>query len=94
MYRSPSRLALEYGEARRKNSGWSIVFWKYDGKPDKFKPKLRIQPKDSRSAFIDLAGGDPNSRAVYRGRFLDLSVLGAAMRSKHCPLTDFSRPLV
>lgn len=84
-----SRLALEYREARSKNSGWSMVMWRYDGKPDKFKPKLRIKPKDSRSAFIDLAGGDPNGRAVYRGRFLDLSVLGVAMRSKHMTLDGF-----
>lgn len=84
-----SRLALEYREARNQNSGWSMVFWKYDGKPDKFKPKLRIKPKDSRSAFIDLAGGEPNNRTVYRGRFLDLSVLGAAMRSKHMTLDGF-----
>jgi hypothetical protein len=84
-----SRLALEYREAQKKNSGWSMVFWKFDGKPDKFKPKLRIKPKDSRAAFIELAGGDPNNRAVYRGRFLDLSVLGAAMRSRHLTLDGF-----
>src|ERR1039458_8976408 len=34
-----SRLALEYREARNKNSGWSMVLWRYQGKPDKFKPK-------------------------------------------------------
>jgi hypothetical protein len=84
-----SRIALEYREARRKNTGWSMVFWKYAGEPDKFKPKLRTQPKDSRSAFIDIAGGDPNNRTIYRGRFLDLSVLGAAMRSKHMTLDRF-----
>jgi hypothetical protein len=84
-----SRIALEYREARRKNSGWSMVLWKYDGKPDKFKPKLRIKSKDSRSAFVDVAGGDPTGRAIYRGRFLDLSVLGAAIRSKHMTLDGF-----
>jgi hypothetical protein len=84
-----SRIALEYREAQRKNTGWSMVLWRYDGKPDKFKPKLRIKPKDSRSAFIDLAGGDPTNRTIYRGRFLDLSVLGAAMRSKHLTLDGF-----
>lgn len=84
-----SRLALDYCEAKSKNSGWSMVLWKYNGKPDMFKPRLRIKPKDSRSAFIDLAGGDPNGRAVYRGRFLDLSVLGAAMRSLHLTLDGF-----
>ena len=74
-----SRLALEYREAQMKNSGWSMVMWKYQGEPDKLKPKLRIKPKDSRSAFINLAGGDPNNRVIYRGRFLDVSglVLGS-----------------
>jgi hypothetical protein len=84
-----SRLALEYREAQRKNTGWSMVMWKYQGQPDKLKPKLRIKPKDSRSAFISLAGGDPNNRVIYRGRFLDLSVLGWALRNKHMTLNGF-----
>ncbi|PYV66642.1 MAG: hypothetical protein DMG96_41770, partial [Acidobacteria bacterium] len=84
-----SRLALEYREAQSKNTGWSMVIWKYEGEPDKFKPKLRIKPKDSRSAFVSLAGGDPNNRVVYRGRFLDLSVLGWALRNKHMTLDGF-----
>ncbi len=84
-----SRLALEYREAQSKNTGWSMVMWTYEGKPDKLKPKLRIKPKDSRSAFISLAGGDPNNRVIYRGRFLDLSVLGWALRNKHMTLEGF-----
>jgi hypothetical protein len=84
-----SRLALEYREARKKNSGWSMVLWRYEGKPDKLKPKLRIKPKDSRSAFINFAGGDPNNRTIYRGRCLDLSVLGWALRNRHMTLEGF-----
>ena len=84
-----SRLALEYRPAQSKNTGWSMVMWKHEGNPDKFKPKLRIKPKDSRSAFIGLAGGDPNNRVVYRGRFLDLSVLGWTLRSRHLTLNGF-----
>jgi hypothetical protein len=109
-----SRLALEYRKAQSKNTGWSVVLWKYKGKPDKLRPKLRIKPKDSRSAFISLAGavlrikedeqaglgvGDDRSdialgfdlgnRLVYRGRFLDLSVLGWALRNKHADLNGF-----
>src|SRR6202521_4222127 len=84
-----SRLALEYREAQSKNTGWSMVMWKYEGEPDKFKPKLRIKPKDSRSAFINLAGGDPYNRVIYSGRFLDLSVLGWALRNKHMTLDGF-----
>lgn len=81
-----SRLALEYREAQSKNTGWSMVLWAYEGGPDKLKPRLRIKPKDSRSAFISLAGGDPNNRVIYRGRFLDLSVLCWALRNKHLTL--------
>ena len=81
-----SRLALEYEPAQRKNSGWSTVLWKYGRHPDKFKPRLQIKPKDSRSAFISFAGGDVEKRVVYRGRFLDLSVLVWALRNKHLTL--------
>jgi hypothetical protein len=84
-----TRLALEYPEAQSKNTGWSTVLWHYKGKPDKLKPKLRMKPKDSRAAFINLAGGDPNNRAIYRGRFLDLSVLGWALRNRHMTLDGF-----
>lgn len=84
-----SRLALEYRRAQKKNSGWSMVLWKYKGQPDKLKPKLTIKPKDSRSAFIKLAGGDPANRLVYQGRFLDLSVLGWALRNRHMTLEGF-----
>jgi hypothetical protein len=84
-----SRLALEYRKARSKNTGWSTVLWRYRRKADKLKPKLRIKPKDSRSAFINLAGGDPYTRLVYQGRFLDLSVLGWALRNKHLDLDGF-----
>ncbi len=86
-----SRLALEYREARNKNAGWSMVLWRRKGGADIFRPKLTIKPKDSRSAFINLAGGDPNNRAVYRGRFLDLSVLGWALRNRHMDLNGFLR---
>ena len=81
-----SRLALEYRPAQIKNSGWSMVMWQNQGKPDEHKPKLRIKPKDSRSAFISLAGGEPNDRVIYRGRFLDLSVLCWALRNRHLTL--------
>jgi hypothetical protein len=67
-----SRLALDYREAQRKNSGWSMVMWEHEGKPDSFKPKLRIKPKDSRSAFINLAGGDPNNRVVLTAAKLEV----------------------
>jgi hypothetical protein len=84
-----SRLAVQYKRAQRKNTGWSMVLWTYKGKPDKLKPKLRIKPKDSRAAFISLAGGDPHNRIEYAGRFLDLSVLGWALRNRHMALNGF-----
>jgi hypothetical protein len=84
-----SRLAVDYRGAKRKGTGWSSVLWEYDGKPDEFLPRLTIKPKDSRAAFISLAGGDPNNRVQYRGRFLDLSVLGWALRNRHMSLEGF-----
>lgn len=86
-----SRLALAFPEAKNKNTGWAMELWKYRGQREKLKPKLRIKPKDSRSAFINLAGGDPTNRLIYRGRFLDLSVLGWALRNKHLDLNGFLR---
>jgi hypothetical protein len=83
------RLAVDYRKAKRKGTGWSTVLWEYEGKADEFKPRLTIKPKDSRTAFINLAGGDPNNRVQYRGRFLDLSVLGWALRNKHLTLDGF-----
>jgi hypothetical protein len=86
-----SRLAQEYRGARNKGTGWSMVMWKYEGDPDKRKPRpnLRIKPKDSRSAFISLAGGEPDNRVEYRGRFLDLSVLCWSLRNRHMTLAGF-----
>ena len=114
-----SRLALEYRAAQSKNTGWSMVLWKYKDEPDKLRPRLRIKPKDSRSAFINLAGAvfrlkedenakstlggnnrqeivagfDPDNRLVHRGRFLDLAVLGWALRNRHADLNGFLRML-
>src|SRR5262245_50254085 len=84
-YNSPfdlSRVALEYCPAKVKNSGWSMVLWKDADKPDEHKPRLTIKPKDSRSAFFNLAGGEAGDRVIYRGRFLDLSVLCWALRNR------------
>ncbi len=81
-----SRLAQEYRPAKTKNSGWSMVLWKDENSPDEHKPRLKIDPKDSRSAFFNLAGGEASDRVIYRGRFLDLSVLCWALRNKHLTL--------
>ena len=86
-----SRLGLTFPEAKSKNTGWAMVLWNYRGRPDRLKPKLRIKPKDSRAAFIDVAGGDPANRLIYRGRFLDLSVFGWALRNRHLDLNGFLR---
>jgi hypothetical protein len=59
-----SRLALKYKKAQQKNTGWAMVFWR-EPRKQHFKPKLRIKPKDSRSAFITLAGGEPIMAVSY-----------------------------
>lgn len=84
-----SRLAVAYREAKIKSTGWSMTPWLYQGQPDQLKPWIRIKPKDSRSAFVYLVGGIPENRVAYRGRFLDLSVLGWALRNQHMTLNGF-----
>src|SRR5207302_8485288 len=83
-----SRLAVEYriasGAGKR---GWSFVIFRYRDKktgkwlPNSFRPRVQLRPKDSKAAFIRLAGGDMNQ--PYRiGRFLDLKTLAWALRNK------------
>src|SRR5579872_514919 len=84
-----SRVAVKFRPAKLKNTGWSATPWPDEKDPFKPKPWIRIKPKDSRSAFISLAGGDPSLRLLYRGRFLDLSVLGWALRNRHMDLNGF-----
>ena len=80
-----SRLAVEYRTARRRNTGWSLLLFQYYNKknhkwlPNTFRPRIRINPKDSRDAFISLAGGE---RPFTRGRFLNLLTLAWALRNE------------
>src|SRR5271155_1195129 len=84
-----SRISLKSRPAKLKNTGWSVTPWPDEADPFKPKPWIRIKPKDSRSAFISFVGGDPSMRLNYGGRFLDLSVLGWALRNKHKDLNGF-----
>ena len=84
-----SRISLKSRPAKLKNTGWSVTPWPDEADPFKPKPWIRIKPKDSRSAFISLVGGDPSMRLNYSGRVLDLSVLGWALRNKHMDLDGF-----
>jgi hypothetical protein len=63
-----------------------MLMWRHAEEDPTLMPRLRIKPKDSRSAFINLAGGEAGSRVVYRGRFLDLSVFCWALRNRHFTL--------
>jgi hypothetical protein len=84
-----SRISLKSRPAKLKNTGWSVTPWPDEADPFKPKPWIRIKPKDSRSAFMSFVGGDPSMRLNYGGRFLDLSVLGWALRNKHKDLNGF-----
>jgi DNA polymerase type B, organellar and viral len=87
-----SRLAVEYRVARGAGGrGWSFVVFRYKSKangewlPNSFRPRVQLRPKDSKAAFIRLAGGDMNQ--PYRiGRFLDLKTLVWALRNKSLSL--------
>jgi hypothetical protein len=82
-----SRLAVEYRVGRGGGKrGWSFVLFRYKDKqtgkwrPDSFRPRIKLIPKDSKAAFIRLAGGD--SDQPYRtGHFIDLKTLAWALRN-------------
>ena len=83
-----TRLAVEYRVARAAGGrGWSLVLSQYqDPKggqmlPNTFRPRIQLRPKDSKAAFIRLAGGDSN-QPFRAGRFLDLKTLVWALRNR------------
>ena len=92
-----SRLAVEYRVARGAGGrGWSFVVFRYKNKskgewvPNTFRPRIQLRPKDSKAAFIRLAGGDMDQ--PYRvGRFLDLKTLVWALRNKSLSLDSACR---
>lgn len=92
-----SRLAVEYRIGHRADGrGWSfILFNYYDRKkrklrPNTFRPRAQLIPKNSKAAFIRLVGGD--RQQVYKpGRFLDLKTLVWALRNKNLSLESACR---
>ena len=84
-----SRLAVEYRVGRGGGKrGWSFVLFRYKDKktgkwlPNTFRPRIKLIPKDSKAAFIRLAGGD--SDQPYRtGRFIDLKTLAWSLRNRN-----------
>ena len=88
---------MEYRVARGAGGrGWSFVVFRYKSKangewlPNSFRPRVQLRPKDSKAAFIRLAGGDMNQ--PYRvGRFLDLKTLVWALRNKSLSLESSCR---
>jgi hypothetical protein len=50
--------------------------------PNTFRPRVQLKPKDSKAAFIRLAGGDMTQPDYITGRFLDLKTLAWALRNK------------
>jgi hypothetical protein len=92
-----SRLAVEYRVARGAGGrGWSFVVFRYRNKakgewlPNSFRPRVQLRPKDSKAAFIRLAGGDMDQ--PYRiGGFLDLKTLVWALRNKSLSLESSCR---
>jgi len=92
-----SRLAVEYRVSRGASKrGWSFVLFRYKDKktgkwlPNSFRPRIKLIPKDSKAAFIRLAGGD--SGQPYRtGRFVDLKTLAWALRNRSFSLDSACR---
>jgi hypothetical protein len=96
-----SRVAIDCRSARKKDEGWSFILSE-DMDPrtglkreNVFRPRLKIIPKDSHSAFIKLAGVGIKSKysgkrlkSYNPGRFLDLKTTIWALRSKSLKLKD------
>src|SRR5579884_3984986 len=87
-----SRLAVDYRVARKAGGrDWSLVLFQYRDKatgkrlPNSFRPRVQLRPKDSKAAFIRLAGGDKN-QPFRSGRFLDLKTLVWALRNRSMSL--------
>jgi hypothetical protein len=90
-----TRVAVDCSPARRLNEGWSLVMSR-DNDPETrrlrdnpFRHRIRLKPKDSKAAFIKLAGVSIRSKKTgkriktyVRGRFLDLRTLGWALRNQ------------
>jgi hypothetical protein len=90
-----TRIAVDCCPARGRNEGWSLVVSR-DNDPktgvlrhNPFRPRIKLRPKDSKAAFIKLAGVSIRSKrtgkrfkAYTRGRFLDLRTLGWALRNQ------------
>lgn len=83
-----SRIAVEYRVAHAAGKrGWSFVISPYWDKekgqwlPNSFRPRIQLRPKDSKAAFIRLAGGDKD-QPFRSGRFLDLKTLAWALRNR------------
>jgi hypothetical protein len=92
-----SRLAVEYRVARRAGGrGWSLVVFRYRDKatkqwlPNTFRPRIQLFPKNSKAAFVRLAGGDMN-QPYWSGRFLDLKTFVWALRNKSLSLDSACR---
>jgi hypothetical protein len=92
-----AHLAVEYRVARGAGGrSWSFILSQYDdpktGKklPNTFRPRIQLRPKDSKAAFIRLAGGD-SDQPFRTGRFLDLKTLVWALRNKTLSLEGACR---
>jgi hypothetical protein len=82
-------------QARRRDEGWSLVL-SQDSDPttglireNPLRSRIILTPKDSKAAFIRLAGVGVRSKKTgrrlkpyTRGRFLDLRTLGWALRNE------------
>ena len=92
-----AHVAVDYRVARGAGGrGWSFVLSQYQDpktgrkSPNSFRPRIQLRPKDSKAAFIRLAGGD--SKQPFRaGRFLDLKTLAWALRNKSLSLEGACR---
>jgi hypothetical protein len=86
-----SRLAIGWGEARRSYAGgFSFTLWEYcdaetgEWRENRYRPRLRIKPLDSKRARIGFASPVVRDRRdpTGPGRFLDLRTLAFALTDR------------
>jgi hypothetical protein len=81
-------LCKDYTEMRLENYGFSCIAVMDDLGENPVYPRIRFVPKNSRTAFIDLAGGGTKInkkfrfKNVGRGRFLDVLTLAFSLRNQ------------
>ena len=88
---------ISRGWRRSRKRGFSLImanrFWRQYGctVPDPYRPEIRIEAKDARTAFISRGKTIVPAQWIKTGRFLDLSTLLFSLFDKHLSLNNWCK---